>query len=427
MGRVWKTIGIWGAPLCFLPGLVESSESLTWKACIDLTLKNNSELKAASSSLQASEYERRASRSGFFPQVSASFGLNRSNSVSGSGLTGDDPNDVYSVSLSASQNLFAGFQDTGKIRQSQANTEVAQAGVGMTKARVGYELKSAFASLQYAKEFSRLMGEIIHRREENLKLVELRFRGGHENKGSVLLSEAYLNQARYDALLAENAKRVSWAQLASVLGVDELEPREIEGEIPFEEPSRARPNFKELALITPEYKQSLGHEEAADAAIAIARAQFFPSLNLSGSMGRQSNEFFPQTENRWSLGLSLSIPLFSGGKSFYATKGASASGNAASEQRVNLSRELLTKLERAYSDYLQAAEKLKVDASFKKAAAVRAEIARSRYHHGLLSFENWDLIESDLISREKNYLQSRRDRVIAEAYWEQAQGRGVIP
>jgi hypothetical protein len=58
---------------------------------------------------------------------------------------------------------------------------------------------------------------------------------------------------------------------------------------------------------------------------------------------------------------------------------------------------------------------------------LRAEIARSKYNNGLLSFEDWDLIENDLINRQKALLVSVRERVTAEAGWEQARGEGAIP
>jgi outer membrane protein len=84
-------------------------------------------------------------------------------------------------------------------------------------------------------------------------------------------------------------------------------------------------------------------------------------------------------------------------------------------------------LKQTYASYAESAEKLKVDQAFLDAAFTRAEIARSKYNNGLMSFEDWDRLESDLIQRQKNFLQSQRDRVVAEAAWEQAQGKGVIP
>jgi outer membrane protein TolC len=125
--------------------------------------------------------------------------------------------------------------------------------------------------------------------------------------------------------------------------------------------------------------------------------------------------------------LNLSVPLFSGGRDYYTTKSAAASLEAVSSNRDNVERQLLVRLKQTYASYVESEEKLKVDQAFLEAAILRAEIARSRYNNGLMSFEDWDRIENDLIQRQKTVLQSQRDRVTAEAAWEQAQGKGVIP
>ncbi|MDH3513536.1 MAG: TolC family protein, partial [Gammaproteobacteria bacterium] len=100
---------------------------------------------------------------------------------------------------------------------------------------------------------------------------------------------------------------------------------------------------------------------------------------------------------------------------------------AVSSNKDNVERQLLVRLKQAHAGYVESVEKLKVDQAFLEAAVTRAEIARSRYNNGLMSFEDWDRIENDLIQRQKTFLQSQRDRVTAEAAWEQAQGKGVIP
>lgn len=92
-----------------------------------------------------------------------------------------------------------------------------------------------------------------------------------------------------------------------------------------------------------------------------------------------------------------------------------------------MGRDVRTKLKQTFASYQEAVERLKVDTELLDAATIRAEIARNKYNNGLLSFEDWDIIENDLISRQKFVLQSRRDRIVAEAVWEQAQGKGVIP
>ena len=58
---------------------------------------------------------------------------------------------------------------------------------------------------------------------------------------------------------------------------------------------------------------------------------------------------------------------------------------------------------------------------------MRATIARSQYTSGLLKFEDWDLIENDLIDNEKQWLTDQRDAVRAQTGWDRARGQGVIP
>jgi outer membrane protein TolC len=82
-------------------------------------------------------------------------------------------------------------------------------------------------------------------------------------------------------------------------------------------------------------------------------------------------------------------------------------------------------LEEAFAAHQDAAERVDVQENFYEAARVRAEIARSQYSSGLLSFDDWDIIENELISREKEILAARRDAARAEAAWESAQGAGL--
>ena len=56
------------------------------------------------------------------------------------------------------------------------------------------------------------------------------------------------------------------------------------------------------------------------------------------------------------------------------------------------------------------------------AADIRAEISRQQYDDGLLSFENWDLIENDLINKRKGLLDSQRAALLAETAWWRATG-----
>ena len=306
-----------------------------------------------------------------------------------------------------------------------ANLAQVEAGLAATRARLSQELKSAFAGLQFAQDNVTLTGKIVQRLEENLRLVELRFEGGRENKGSYLLTRATLAQARYENLQAQQALVTAQAQFARVLGRTEAEGLRVVGSVPVTVPEAA-PDFRQRVQQTPELKQMRAREQSALAEVRLARSGFYPSVDVSGSVAREGENWTPDKDRR-TVGLNLTIPLFSGGRDYYTTRSAAASLEAASSSTDNLERQLLARFRQAHADYVESEEKLKVDRAFLEAAVTRSEIARSRYNNGLMSFEDWDRIENDLIQRQKNFLLSQRNRVAAEAAWEQVQGKGVIP
>lgn len=398
------------------------ADTLSWEASVEEAAASNPDLRAARANLEAADYQARAAYSGFLPQVSA--GASHSE-VSGNAVV-IGPTAPDSTSLTATQNLFAGFQDKARVEQAAGNRDVADANLAAARARLSQDLKTAYTGLLYAQDYLELETQIVKRLEENVRLVELRFEGGRENKGSYLLTRATLEQARYDQLQARNALASAQALLARVLGRGDAADVALSGRVPVSDPPQ-NPDFRALAGQTPDYRVALSQEKVASAGVTLARGGFYPSVNLSGSLAREGDGWSELDARRRSWTVGLTVPLFSGGKDYYGTLGASSSLAAASSTRENVERQALVRLKQVWATYVESAALLKVNEAFVEAAETRARIARAQYNNGLISFNDWNLIENDLILRNKNYLASRRDRVLAEAAWEQAQGKGVIP
>jgi outer membrane protein len=101
----------WALPALFAIGTlrVYSAEVITWQTGVQEATSTNSELKAATSSLQSSSYKVKVARSGFLPQINATAGYNY-----------DSTNfpKYYSATLNATENLFSGFSDSSKVDQA---------------------------------------------------------------------------------------------------------------------------------------------------------------------------------------------------------------------------------------------------------------------------------------------------------------------
>ncbi len=395
------------------------AEVLTWDASVREAAGNNADVRAARANLDAARFAAQGAYSGFLPQVSA--GASRTES-SGSLVTTPTAN---AATVTASQNLFAGFLDSAKVEQAAGSRELAEENLAAAQARLSQDLKSAYAGLLYAQDNVELTARIATRMEENLRLVTLRYEGGRENKGSYLLTKASLAQARYENLQARQALTSAQAQLARVLGRPATEPLSVTDRVPLNEPP-AVTDFSALAQQSPAYRQAVAQEKVAAAGVTLARAGFYPSVNLTGSLGNEGAEWYPDGTRR-TVGINLTVPLFSGGKDYYATRSAGASLAAAGSGKDSAAGQQLVTLKQNHSAYVASVEKLNVDRAFVEAAETRSAIARSKYNNGLMTFEDWDRIENDLILRQKSFLASQRERVLTEAAWEQAQGKGAIP
>lgn len=407
-----------------------------WESISERAKTENMALKTAREQLISTEYSQKAALKGFLPTLRGNISAMRTGSERPSAIvtngqivnsTSSVLNDTVVTSLNFSQNLFSGLKDWSRYSQAKWQTQNKYWSLVKTKSEVSYSLKEAFSSLLYAQEYAQLTKEIISRRESNYQIVKVRFESGRENKGSVLLAQAYLDQARLDAVIAADNLSVARKQLFSLINKDAFEEYQVEGEPPLLTMNLSDEDLKEVALNTPDYHQAFSLEKSSEEEVRALRSAFIPSLDLSASLSRNSQFFFPDENNqRWTLGLNLSIPIFDGLSDYSNLKGAVSNKYAAEATKRNTYLTIIPNIRQALNLARQSDIKLKVDSRFREASQTRAEIARAKYNNGLLTFEDWDIIESELINRQISYLQSKRDRIIKYAAFEKSIGKGSI-
>ena len=173
-----------------------------------------------------------------------------------------------------------------------------------------YSLRRTFAQQLYAQDLIALAENIAARRADNVRLVEMRYEGGRENKGSLLLKQAQLTEARYDVEEAKRALVLAQRQLVSVMGQAGASEFLLDGELICSVPPETI-SLSELAMLTPTYRSAEANIKSAEQGYIITRSDRFPTITASGSLGL-SGDHDPDNE-AWSAGLSVSLPLFRGG------------------------------------------------------------------------------------------------------------------
>lgn len=393
-------------------GFSNAGYSLTWEDCLRIALTNHPGLVAAHQQVRAAQAAVAAARSDLRPQFSLTAGAEHTEQDGKS--VSDDAS--LNATLQAEQVLYTGGRKTAALDSAQAAAASAQAVYREKRASVSHQLRTAFVKLLIAQERLGVLEQIERRRRENYELVKLRYEGGREHKGSLAMIEAGYFQAQVEhgqaAREVETARRI----LAEALGWS-IPPSSFSVTGPLQ--ASAPPDPSDISALveqTPDVNSALASVRAAQAALRSAESGGRPSLSLVGSAGRSGDTDSFETD-RWSVGLRLSFPFWQGGRTRHEIAQAEARRVASQAQLEELRHRLAAELYETLQSYRNALEDEQVQARYFQAADLRAEIARQQYGAGLLTFENWDVIENDRIAYQRRLLEAQRTALLAEAAW----------
>jgi len=94
---------------------------------------------------------------------------------------------------------------------------------------------------------------------------------------------------------------------------------------------------------------------------------------------------------------------------------------AEAEERSGRDTVILT-LEESWVGWQDAVGAVAVRKKFLEADEERAKIANAQYAAGLIAFDDWIIIEDNLVNSQKAYLNTQANVLVAQATWAQAKG-----
>ena len=405
--------------LAALPGIAE--EPLTWEACVRLTAEHNPALVASRAKVRSAESAVGVAHSALLPQFSATASADRSYNDTRE----EDFITSYAAGLTVEQSLYSGGRKSAVVNSAKAGLAQQIAAASDSAAGITFALRSAFFDVLYFQELVSLLDTIEARRGNNLELVELRYEGGREHKGSLASSEASLFDAQVQLKQANRAVSASCRILAHTAGLTPVPEGVVITGVLGRATMPGDTDMEGLARKTPGYISSQASRTAAETRLAEARSGSRPNLSLAGSGGRSGDEDAFE-EECWSVSLKLSFPFWSGGRTSHEISQAKADLLEAEANVADVLNGQLTGLTEAQRSLADAADNVGVQENYVAAAQIRAQIARQQYEDGLLSFENWVVIEDDLIAKRKQLLGAQRNASLAEAAWWKATGYDVF-
>jgi multidrug efflux system outer membrane protein len=338
--------------------------------------------------------------------------------------------DTYSVPLDLSYEVDL----WGRVRRSfQSARADAQASVAdFYNVLLGLQADVAqnyFALRALDAEIATVTGTVALRKEQ-VRLVQSRFEGGIGNELDV--ERAKTEQATTEAEAAELARRR--AELENAIAI-------LAGANPsgFKLAALTSTNWNpqppaipaglpaDLLERRPDVATAERQLASANAKIGIAKAAFFPVLTLTGSGGYLSAEadsLFRWDSRQWTMGPSLSLPLFTGGRNRANLKRAKA---AFEEATAHYRQQVLV----AFGDVensLSGTRHLTDQAAAQQRAVASSqhavELATERYRSGIVRYIEVVDASRDALQAERGNAQLAGQRLIAAVQLIKALGGG---
>ena len=409
------------ATLLLLAGLLYAEEPLTWQDCFSRTVENNIDLSVGRLKLKEAEAALKSQESVYYPEVSARAG--RSIGETRPTDSDWDKRDTLSASLNASYTIFDGFGNRARVTRTEAELYAEKANFDQTCSNVEYDLRKAFSDQLYAQELLELVKSIAARRADNVRLVEMRYEGGREHKGSLMLKKAQLAEALYGIEEAKRILELARRRLAGLMKQTVYPDFAVTGELTTNPPPDSV-SLDELARQTPSYHSAEANIKAAEQGFIITRSERFPLVTANATLAGTGEKEI--TAESWQTGIAVSLPLFTGGR---LSQDILISGLRLEQSRLNAENtilDLLNNLQSALNGYRDRYGAMSVQKAQLDAAETRATVSRAQYAQGLISFQDWDTIENAWITAQRNWLLSRRATDLAEATWKNAMGLSSI-
>jgi outer membrane protein TolC len=416
------------ALVCLLSGLIPAgsagvifaaeTHTITWAECVSNAEINNPDIVSARESIMQKEADWGIARAPMLPQISASAGADKAYTVT-EGASRNGKN--YTYGISAKQLIFDGFKTWYDLKSADVKTETQRYAYIAASATVRLNLRTAFVDLIKAQEMMTLAKDIESRRKHIMDLVKIRYDSGSENRGSYYAAKADYAQAQADTTAATRDLAAARRKLLTLMGNDADDEIVVTEKLELTERYTDQPDLYALADKNPLVKKAVSTKDAAAYDAKSSLLAYSPKLYGTASAER-SGSSIPLSQTNYIIGLQMTAPLFTGGDTWYANKKAE-SVLRQSESDIKSARETAIRtLTTSWNSLKSGIENVDVQNQYLGAAKERSTIGEAKYSIGLLTFDNWTIIEDGLVSARKSYLEACAAALRAEATWIQSIG-----
>jgi NodT family efflux transporter outer membrane factor (OMF) lipoprotein len=296
------------------------------------------------------------------------------------------------------------------IEAAQASYQGTAAALENVRLVITAELAGDYFTLRQLDTELGILNRTVETLQKALQLVDSRHKGGVASGLDVAQEETLLNTTRTQAILLQQQRKQFEDAIAVLVGKPAPDFHIASKELNAEPPALDSGLPSDLLERRPDIAEAERQMAVANAQIGIAKAAYYPSLNLFGNGGWQAADIAKLANVQstfWAVGANVAETIFSGGSRRaqvqFAKAGYDASVASYRETVLNAFREAqdditgLTVLNQAKQSQQQAVD----------AARRTLDIASNRYSGGLVSY-------LDVVNAQQNLLNNEQELAVIQ-------------
>ena len=256
---------------------------------------------------------------------------------------------THSVTFGLSAQMpVVNFQLWESLRLTGDQVELAVEQARESRLGTVASVKQAFYGILFAKEAYNVYNSVYENAVENFRLTEMRYNAAKASELDLTRAKSNVAAAIPNLYNAENSVELALWQLKAVMGVDLDRNIDIAGTLE----EYAGQMFSDIAEGerasldgNSQLRQLAQQAEMLSRQIRMQQYAYLPTLALTFSYSYLTqSDIFNLSQWKWfpssTIGLSLSIPIFSGGQRYHAIKQTRVQADELELQRENAERQL---------------------------------------------------------------------------------------
>jgi|GEM_PF-4544037 len=299
-----------------------------------------------------------------------------------------------SIGLSLTQSIFPILWENPELSRSSIEVQTAEAQYQLTLAAIWREFGNAYIDVWNNREIIGIAQTIEDRRQKNVELLTARFNSGREHLGAWTWAGAQWDQAKIDTQIARRNKNLAEQKLRIMTGNPGISITTLNVNQFLTLPTA--PDFDKIVANLP----SVISKQLTILSLICSKRGVENTLGPTAKVAVMGTATQGSSASL-SSGITgfVTVPLGLNGSTETKIKQADiAIAQATADYMAEIRNQKLQLID-AWNALKNAIDVLSVQTRLVAAAQKRSDIASAQYNSGLITYDNWDLIESQTISQ----------------------------